>query len=595
MNATAERENSSEAKLLAALQNLAASVDTEADARKLSDRPLRPEIYLEQMLDQYLPSRGLPDAQLGSHAGMKGNIKSTVGGCTVSDDGKRLVVFNMDYRSATELWTAQRPALISLASQTLRFLKDALNKTSTGPLSVDARAVADRIVESFDHVEAVTIVLFTDGVFTGKEIDLDPIDGRSVECEVFDIRSLSRLTDRSVRDVSVPFVDRVGNPLAQISKRVDDTSYECSLIILPGEFLADLYEEYDVALLEHNVRAFLGSSNKVNVGIRRTLKNNQERFLAYNNGLSATARDVEFNEDRSAIIFVHGLQIVNGGQTLAALHHVKYAEKTDISRAEVIMKLTVVREGDQAQFVGELSSYANTQSIVQIADFSANRPFHIEIERLSRSVWIPGERGLWFFERTRGQYNVARSREGNSTAAKKRFKSRCPPARKFSKTDIAKFINAWSGAPHLVSNGAQYNYQAWLDRVEEEDWTPTEDWYKALIAQAIIFKAAQKAVREGNFPGYRAQIVAYLVALVGDRIKDEIDLNVIWQRQGVSPEFQNLLSLWAPMVENSLKQAAGRSNVTQFCKRPECWDAVCKVPTSTIELALPESREIVGK
>jgi hypothetical protein len=124
----------------------------------------------------------------------------------------------------------------------------------------------------------------------------------------------------------------------------------------------------------------------VNVGIRRTLQSNQERFLAYNNGLSATARDVELTEDGSAIKFVHGLQIVNGGQTLAALHHVKYVEKADISRAEVMMKLTVVRKGDQAQFVGELSSYANTQSIVQIADFSANRPFHIEIERLSRSV-----------------------------------------------------------------------------------------------------------------------------------------------------------------------------------------------------------------
>jgi hypothetical protein len=122
VNASTERENSSEARLLTALQNLAASVDIEADARKLSDRPLRPEIYLEQMLDQYLPSRGLPDAQLGSHAGMKGNIKSTVGGCTVSDDGKRLVVFNMDYRSATELWTALRPTLFSLAGQTLRFV-----------------------------------------------------------------------------------------------------------------------------------------------------------------------------------------------------------------------------------------------------------------------------------------------------------------------------------------------------------------------------------------------------------------------------------------------------------------------------------------
>jgi hypothetical protein len=107
--------------------------------------------------------------------------------------------------------------------------------------------------------------------------------------------------------------------------------------------------------------------------------------------------------------------------------------------------------------------------------------------------------------------------------------------RKFSKTDIAKFVNAWEGAPHLVSNGAQYNYQAWLEHVETEEWSPSENRYKEMIAKAIIFKAAQKAVREGGFPGYRAQIVAYLVALVGDRVGAQVDLQMIWQGRPCRP------------------------------------------------------------
>ena len=578
--------------LVRVLTELASDVNDEAEGRNHSDRPFQAEVFLELMLERYLSSRGLPDAQLGSHTGMKGNARSSIGAATCSDDGKELVLFNMDYRSASELWTIQRPTLISLAGQTLRFLKDALGKTSSGPLSSNAHALAELLRSAMDNVETVKVVLFTDGLFTGKEIPLEGIDGRPAECEIFDIRSLSRLTDRSVRDVSLAFLDHNGSPVKRISRNLADTSYECSLVILSGAFLAKLYEDYDVSVLEYNVRAFLGSSNKVNAGIRRTLKNNQERFPAYNNGISATARDIELTEDGLAIKFVHGLQIVNGGQTLAALHHVMYAEKTDISRAEVAVKLTVVREADEASFVGEISSYANTQSIVQIADFSANRPFHIEIERLSRSVWIPGERGLWFYERTRGQYNVARAREGGSLAAKKRFKSRCPPSRKFSKTDLAKFINAWAGLPHLVSNGAQYNYKAWLDGVEESEWTPDEAWYKEMVAKAIIFKAAQKAVREGNFPGYAAQIVAYLVALVSQRMEREIDLTLIWQRQAVSPEFQNLLSLWAMVVEAEIKASAGRNNVTQYCKRSECWTAVSKTRDAKIELSIPERRKV---
>jgi hypothetical protein len=584
--------DSGDATLLRVLTDLSSEVNDEAEGRNHSDRPFQAEVFLELMLERYLPSRGLPDAQLGSHSGMKGNARSSIGGAVVSDDGKQLVLFNMDYRSATEMWTIQRPTLVSLAGQTLRFFRDAVGNTNSGPLSQNARALAEMLRSSMDDVETITVVLFTDGLFAGKEIPLEDISGRKVACEVFDIRSLSRLTDRSVRDVSVPFLDRDGNPIRFISRKLPDPSYDCSLVIVSGAFLAELYQEYDVALLEYNVRAFLGSNNKVNAGIRRTLKTNQERFLAYNNGISATARDVELTEDGSAVKFVHGLQIVNGGQTLAALHHVMYAEKTDISRAEVAMKLTVVREADEPSFVGEISSYANTQSIVQIADFSANRPFHIEIERLSRSVWIPGERGLWFYERTRGQYNVARSREGSSLAAKRRFKTRCPPARKFSKTDLAKYINAWAGLPHLVSNGAQYNYKAWLDEVEEGEWSPTEDWYKDTIAKAIIFKAAQKAVREGNFPGYRAQIVAYLVGLVSERIGSEINLRMIWQRQAVSAELSNLLSLWAHVIEKEIKASAGRNNVTQHCKRLECWEAVANTSDAKNELSIPERRRL---
>jgi hypothetical protein len=590
MNANPEPPGGNNA-LVQVLTDITSEVNDEAEGRKHSDRPFQAEVYLELMLERYLPSRGLPDAQFGSHSGMRGNSKASIGGAVVSDDGKRLILFNTDYRSATEIWPIDRPTLISLATHTVRFLKDAMGKTSSGPLSQNASALADMLRSTFDAIETVTVVLFTDGLFNGKDIPIADIFGRKASCEVFDIRSLARLSDRSVRDVSVSFRDRDGKPLKFLPRSHPDPSYECSLLIVSGEFLAKLYEDFDVALLEYNVRAFLGSSNKVNAGIRRTLKKDQERFLAYNNGISATARDVDLSEDGQAIDFVYGLQIVNGGQTIAALHHAMFAEGTDISRTEVAMKLTVVREADEPSFVGEISSYANTQSIVQIADFSANRPFHIEIERLSRSVWIPGERGLWFYERTRGQYNVARSREGSSAAAKRRFKTRCPPARKFSKTDVAKYINAWAGLPHLVSNGAQYNYKSWLEEVERTEWSPTEEWYRDTIAKAIVFKAAQKAVRDGNFPGYRAQIVNYLVALVGDRLGSQIDLKFIWQRQAVSAEFQNLLSLWATVVESEIKSVAGRSNVTQHCKRLVCWEAVSAAKEVKLALQIPELRK----
>src|SRR6185312_7295746 len=93
--------------------------------------------------------------------------------------------------------------------------------------------------------------------------------------------------------------------------------------VLPGELLARIYEEHGARLLELNVRSFLQATGKVNRGIRDTLRDEPERFLAYNNGISATASGVEIVElptGSMGISVIRDLQIVNGGQTTASVH-----------------------------------------------------------------------------------------------------------------------------------------------------------------------------------------------------------------------------------------------------------------------------------
>ena len=43
--------------------------------------------------------------------------------------------------------------------------------------------------------------------------------------------------------------------------------------MLPGEFIARIYEEHGPRLLELNVRSFLQSRGKVNRGIQETIRN----------------------------------------------------------------------------------------------------------------------------------------------------------------------------------------------------------------------------------------------------------------------------------------------------------------------------------
>ncbi len=163
----------------------------------------------------------------------------------------------------------------------------------------------------------------------------------------------------------------------------------------------------------------------MNKGIRETILNKPSRFLAYNNGISATAADVsltDLDDGGIGITEIRDLQIVNGGQTTASLHHAATRDKADLAGIAVQAKLTVVQADVIDDMVPYISKYSNTQNKVTGADFSANHPFHVQLEELSRTVWAPAPDGSqkqtrWFYERARGQYADELARRNSSVSA----------------------------------------------------------------------------------------------------------------------------------------------------------------------------------
>ena len=367
------------------------------------------------------------------------------------------------------------------------------------------------------------------------------------------------------------------------------TEYQSHLAIVPGELLFRLYDTYDARLLERNVRSFLQAKGKVNRGIRDTLKNEPARFMAYNNGISVTAQAVELKQlpdGRPAIARIKGLQIVNGGQTTASIHRAGKTDKADLSDVFVPAKISVVPLELLDSLAPRIAKFANTQNPVQMADFSANDPFHIELERLSKAIWMPGEQSKWFYERARGQYQVAQATEGTTSARVRRFKERTPPSRRFTKIDVAKYLNSWDQLPHSVSQGGQTNFVLFMQRLREihaRGWLPDDAFYRNLIAKAILFNTTAKIVRSEGFPAYRANIVTYLVAALALKSGGQLDLKQLWDNQCASAALEALLRNWAhPVAEALITSAAGR-NITQWAKKAECWKAVMSTP-----LPLPE-------
>lgn len=383
----------------------------------------------------------------------------------------------------------------------------------------------------------------------------------------------------------VNFEDVTGGPLPCVYVPGQMTDYDYALTVIPGEALRFVYEKYGPRLLEANVRSFLSVTGKVNKGIRDTLRHDPERFMAYNNGIVIVADDAHIGKTADGgpgILWLQGMQIVNGGQTTASIYFTKKkSPDIDLRQVRVPAKLIILRSRDtiaEEALISDISRYANSQNSVKQSDLSANKPFHVEMEKLAMTTYCPDGVGRWFYERAAGSYNTMLSREGTTPAKLKKLKESIPPSRKITKTDLAKFLNAWNKRPDLVSLGAQKNFERFMDGLREDDQSssiplPDVMTYKAMIAKAILFKKTQSLVRP-MFPAFQGNVATYLVSLLADRLGERIDLDKIWLKQDISITLKLQLQTWAEEVNKTLHRTSGGKMISEWAKKTECWDAV---------------------
>jgi hypothetical protein len=421
----------------------------------------------------------------------------------------------------------------------------------------------------------------------GDLSDLPP-----VEVDVWDMERMFRVAAAGLTYEShtIDLQEMLGEALPCLVAP-EGKDHRCYLAIFTGELLSDLYQKYGASLLELNVRSFLQARGKVNRGLRKTLKEEPQHFLAYNNGISVTADKVDVvdgPDGGKGIRRLIGMQIVNGGQTVASIHRAKTRDRSDISGVRVQAKVTEVESVESeklADLVSDISRYANTQNKVNEVDFSANHPFHWQVQKLSEDEWVPGETSRWFYERARGSWEVQRSREGTTPAKLKAFDLKLPKKQRVDKLLLAKAYNAWAQLPHVVSLGGQKNFVHFMAaRVPEEDDTkdymPGADrpYYRHLIAKVIILKAAETIGRQLRFSAYTANAVCYTVSLLAYRTASRVNLDSIWNVQDISEALSDTLRAWMPQIHEEIIRSADDRNVTEWCKKQACWTHIQSLP-----------------
>ena len=460
-------------------------------------------------------------------------------------------------------------------------------------ISNEAYDLAKLIYECREEIRNIKFVLITDGTAPRRPSETEELNGIEVSRTVWDLERTCHFYRTGEREqISVDFTEYCDGPLICAAKDDAEGLYTTYLAFLPGTVLADMYSTWGIKMLDMNVRVFLSARGNVNKGISRTLRDEPEMFCAYNNGITVFAREVALTPDGNGLLSARDFQIVNGGQTTASLYHTRKKYKADLSSVSVQMKLTVIHKEEMiSQLVPLISQYSNTQNKVQTADLAANKAPHPEIQAVSKSILAPDPTGgsqqtHWFYERARGSYEEFRNLTATTTVQKKHFENLNPKDQKFDKIKFGKIWNSCLRLPFTVSLGAQKNFarfNEWLREQTEDDWVP---FFKKTVALLILWNEMVRMARRNKFQGYHHNIVAYTLSWFFQLTESRIDLEKIWKNQSASDSIFTTLDSMSHIVNEHIRNTD--LNVTEYCKKKDCWEKLLTKPFPLPELIREE-------
>jgi hypothetical protein len=532
------------------------------------------------------------DVRIAFHESIVPRNRHKINAYAIADNYETLDLFVTVFRCTETPVRVQKSDIDNAAKLLLSFLKKADNREYAGSLEesseiFDFAHTLNASAELRENLVRINLFILTDGVYNGDTPQQKELNQIPVFFRVIDLNYLFNISEKEYIPIEIDF-EQEGFKVPCIKADIDNPEYQSYLALIPGHALVSVYEQYGARLLEQNVRSFLQFTGKINKGIRNTILKEPHMFLAFNNGIAATADDLKLKKTEKGYLIesVKDLQIVNGGQTTASIYHTWKKDKADINDIVVQVKLSIIKDKNNfAEIVSRIAEYANTQNKVSISDLSSNTPFHVELEKLSRNIWAPPVSGQprqtrWFYERARGQYRNARSREGTTKAKLKAFDLKNPKKQFFTKEELAKFVNTWNEVyvedklvigPHIVVRGSQKNYAQFIAHNIPEN--PDNKYFEDAIAKAILFRTAEKlyGIKPNSIGDMRYITVPYALSLLSYKKGAEINLSDIWKKQSLSKELQNTIHDLMIEVEQFIKKNAPGALYGEWAKKEECW------------------------
>lgn len=543
--------------------------------------------------------------------------KIKLNGYLINESGERLQLLILD-EDSVGLAATDEDLSISLKSyyeaqfgRALKFVKKAINRSledtqDSSPANLLIHQLSSsEMSDQFDVIEifliSATATMEMRGnepkpkkfEFEREEIKVSfTIENQTVKKKMMIIKRLIDLNflyevmvSQGNREIlTIDFEQIFGTPITAI-KAANENHFESYLCVIPATSLVELYRLYSTRLLEKNVRSFLDYKNDANRGMLATMKKDPSKFIAFNNGLTITSTGADTVQENGTTLIrsLTDFQIVNGGQTTAAIYFGRKSN-VDVSKVYVTAKINVVKLGTEMElntFIKEISLYSNTQNKVTTVDLDSQNPQLLKLKAMTMSVVTPSGK-KWFFDRARGEYSTMLKKSGkNRSRLEKDFENR-----RFSKEDLGKYYTAWGNQPHLVKRGGIKVFKFFITAIcgDGDKHKPLEidrTFYEELIAKVILFDRLVKIHGTGKkaIGQLRSAVIPYTISVLymytdGAKKGITFDLSKIWKAEDLESDLAAFLEDLMSLNNQLIKTYADSDDYGENSKKQDLWERV---------------------
>ena len=203
----------------------------------------------------------------------------------------------------------------------------------------------------------------------------------------------------------------------------------------------------DGSLFRKNVRQSLGSNNKVNKGIAKTIKNDAEDFFFLHNGITAICSSMNIHGN---VLSVKELNVVNGCQSLSTIYSTSEAAKK-AKNAYILFRFYEIDDSNRAD---NITTSTNSQSAVKARDLRSNDKSVLLMKKAYEQYYDDG-----YFITKRGE--KVDSVKYNS-------------AHIVNLTDLGKYLIAWHSQRPTISYSETKIFDKYFDQLFRRDYNPED-------------------------------------------------------------------------------------------------------------------------